>query len=93
MPPRVHGLRYHGVLTGGSSCRARAPRRHERRRSDLLHGLELDGDFDLLADEHAARLERRVPNEPELALIEGRLGEEPGPLASPRDPSSACGRG
>ena len=43
---------------------------------DLLHRLELDRDLDLLADEHAARLERRVPGEAELAAVERGLGGE-----------------
>src|SRR5512141_1016758 len=50
---------------------------------DLLHGLELDRDLDLLADEHAARLERGVPDEAELAAVEGRLGGEARALVAP----------
>src|SRR5512140_2413485 len=50
----------------------------------LLHGLELDRDLDLLADEHAARLERGVPDEAELAAVEGRLGGEARALVAPR---------
>src|SRR5512142_3251226 len=39
------------------------------RGSHLLHGLELDADLHLVADEHATRLEGRVPQQPELAAI------------------------
>ena len=50
----------------------------------LLHGLELDRDLDLLADEHAAGLERGVPDEPEVAAVERGLGGEAGALVAPR---------
>src|SRR5690348_13436681 len=54
--------------------------------------LDVDGDPDVVADEHAAGFERLVPGEAEVAAVDHAREAEAGALAAPRIASPAFGR-
>src|SRR5437870_3270565 len=49
----------------------------------FLDRLDLDGQLDLVADDHAAGLQREVPGEPEVLAIDRRSRREAGAQLSP----------
>src|SRR5579862_4486055 len=53
-------------------------------RGRRLHGLDLELDLDLVADQHAARLEHLVPAQAEILAIDRRRRDEAGALVAPR---------
>src|SRR3954471_16173737 len=51
---------------------------------DLLHSGDVELELDLLADEHAALVEREVPREVPVATVDGRAALEAGAEVAPR---------
>ena len=83
-------------------CRSRRSLRCRRRRRArsgtrgghvrYLHHLNLDVDLDLLAHEHAARLEHLVPAQAEVAAVDAALETESEALIAPRILAGAARR-
>src|SRR5688500_17640098 len=54
------------------------------RASSRAHGLHLDLDLDIVADEDSTGLERGIPRQAEIASVDLRLSAEAHALAAPR---------